>query len=69
MTTTENVFTVVPADWVPGPQQGFWTYEDYARLPDEGKHFEVVIGIFSGQAKLPSRVARDLPVSVEQFFP
>lgn len=44
MTTTENVFTVVPADWVPGPQQGFWTYEDYARLPDEGKHFEVVNG-------------------------
>jgi Uma2 family endonuclease len=45
MTTTENVFTVVPADWVPGPQQGFWTYEDYARLPDEGKHFEVVNGV------------------------
>lgn len=35
---------VVPADWVPGPQQGSWTYEEYARLKDGWMH-EVSQGI------------------------
>jgi len=45
MTTTENISIVVPADWVSGPQQGSWTYDDYTRLPDEGKRYEVVNGV------------------------
>ena len=28
---------VIPADWVPGPGQGEWTYEDYMKLPDDGR--------------------------------
>ena len=28
---------VIPADWVPGPGQGEWTYEDYIKLPDDGR--------------------------------
>jgi len=35
----------VPADWVPGPQQGKWTYEDYAALPDDGNRYEVLHGV------------------------
>jgi len=45
MTTTERLSVVVPADWVPGPPQGQWTYTDYAAIPDDGKCYEVVKGV------------------------
>jgi hypothetical protein len=35
----------VPADRVPGPPQGKWTYEDYAALPDDGNRYEVLQGV------------------------
>ena len=34
-----------PADWVPGPPQGQWTYTEYAALPDDGNHYEVLHGV------------------------
>lgn len=36
---------VLPADWVPGPEQGSWTYDDYALLPDDGQRYEIVNGV------------------------
>jgi Uma2 family endonuclease len=45
MMTTERLQTVVPANWVPGPPQGQWTYADYAAIPDDGKCYEVVKGV------------------------
>jgi Uma2 family endonuclease len=45
MTTTERLPVVVPANWVPGPPQGQWTYADYAAIPDDGKIYEVVKGV------------------------
>lgn len=36
---------VVPADWVPGPRQGEWTYEMYSALPDNGHRYEIVQGV------------------------
>jgi Uma2 family endonuclease len=45
MTTTARFPTVAPADWVPGPSQGQWTYADYAAIPDDGKRYEVVKGV------------------------
>src|SRR5258708_21337702 len=27
-----------------GPEQGHWTYDDYARLPEDGKHYEIMNG-------------------------
>jgi Uma2 family endonuclease len=44
-TVAESLPMVVPADWVPGPKQGCWTYEDYAALPDDGTRYEVIDGI------------------------
>jgi len=41
----ELVTPVMPADWVPGPRQGEWTYEMYAALPDDGNRYEVVQGV------------------------
>jgi hypothetical protein len=44
MAIVEGEPFVVPADWVPGPQQGQWTYEDYAAIPEDGHRYEVVNG-------------------------
>jgi Uma2 family endonuclease len=45
MTTVENPSVVVPADWVSGPQQGQWTYKEYAAIPGDGHRYEVVDGV------------------------
>ncbi len=46
MTITSNRFAVVtPANHVPGPKQGQWTYSHYAALPDDGQHYEIVHGV------------------------
>jgi Uma2 family endonuclease len=45
MTTTDGLSVVTPADWVPGPQQGSWTYDEYAALPDDGQRYEIVNGV------------------------
>ncbi len=36
---------VMPADHRPGPEQGHWTYKDYAALPDDGHRYEIVDGV------------------------
>ena len=47
MTTVsdDSVAMVLPADDVPGPKQGDWTYEEYAALPDDGNHYEIMNGV------------------------
>jgi len=45
MTTLDRLPVVIPANNVPGPKQGWWTYEDYAALPDDGKRYEIVDGV------------------------
>jgi Uma2 family endonuclease len=37
--------TITPADWVPGPRQGDWTYEEYAALTADGECYEIVQGV------------------------
>ncbi len=44
-TTTERLTVVTPANRVPGPEQGHWTYDDYAALPDDGQRYEIVDGV------------------------
>ncbi|MCL4261750.1 MAG: Uma2 family endonuclease [Anaerolineae bacterium] len=35
-----------PADKThPWPEQGQWTYEDYVRLPDDGRRYEIIEGV------------------------
>ena len=41
ITPREELSVVTPADWVPRPPQGSWTYEDYTALPDEEHYMEV----------------------------
>src|SRR5690242_3906564 len=45
MTIRDYEETVVMADWVPGPSQGSWTYNDYAALPEDGNRYEIVQGV------------------------
>ena len=45
ITPKEELSVVTPADWVPGPPQGSWTYDDYATLPDDGQHYGIVKGV------------------------
>src|SRR5260370_4369976 len=52
ITTKEELSMVTPADWVPGPPQGSWTYEDYAALPDDGRRYEIVNGVILMAAAL-----------------
>jgi Uma2 family endonuclease len=48
MTTTRvsrptSLYTVLPTDqdW---PEQGYWTYDDFLRLPDDGNRYEIIAG-------------------------
>lgn len=43
--TSDNLPVVAPANDIPGPRQGFWTYDDYAAMPDDGKRYEIVNGV------------------------
>jgi Uma2 family endonuclease len=45
MTSPGRVPMVMPADHMPGPEQGHWTYKDYAALPDDGHRYEIVDGV------------------------
>ncbi len=36
---------LTPADHVPGPRQGEWTYDSYATLPADGKQYEIIDGV------------------------
>ena len=40
----ESVTATYAAQTVQLPVQGQWTYDDYARLPDDGKRYEVIRG-------------------------
>lgn len=44
-TTPGELQVVTPADWVPGPVQGDWTYDQYVDLPDDGKRYEIANGV------------------------
>ncbi len=63
---------LTPADHVPGPKQGEWTYDDYAVLPYDGKRYEVIDGVLymtpspmEWHQRAASRLATYLTIHVE----
>src|SRR5437764_8839874 len=62
-TTTNELSVVTPADWVSGPPQGSWTYEDYAALPDDGNRYEIVDGVLI-MTPAPSAEHQDIVVEI-----
>ncbi len=68
MITPKEEFSVVtPADWVPGPPQGSWTYEDYAALPDDGHRYEIVNGVLI-MAPAPSPEHQSITVRIAYYL-
>ncbi len=46
MTTSPvNLQVIIPADWVQGPTQGDWTFNDFMTLPDDGNRYEIANGV------------------------
>ena len=43
--SSEVVRGISRADDISGPAQGHWTFEDYARLPDDGNRYEIIEGV------------------------
>ncbi len=67
MVTTEEMSMVTPADWVPGPPQGFWTYDDYATLPNDGHRYEIVNGVLV-MAPAPSPEHQSIAVRIAYYM-
>ena len=44
-TPPQNQQVITTADWVPGPTQGDWTYNEYMALLDDGKRYEIANGV------------------------
>jgi Uma2 family endonuclease len=41
----DNPQIITPVDWLPGPNQGDWTANEYMALPDDGKRYEIANGV------------------------
>lgn len=67
MTTTARLPAVVPADWIPGPPQGQWTYADYAAIPDDGHIYEVVNGVLY-MAPAPSMGQQGISLEIAAYL-
>ncbi len=67
LTTKEELSVVTPADWIPGPPQGSWTYEDYAALPDDGRRYEIVNGVLV-MAPAPSPEHQSITVRIAYYL-
>ncbi len=66
-TTTDELSVVTPADWVPGPSQGSWTYDDYAALPEIGNRYEIVNGVLI-MAPAPSPEHQSITVRIAYYM-
>jgi Uma2 family endonuclease len=67
MTTTERSSFAQSADWIPGPAQGHWTYDDYVVLPDDGQRYEIVNGVLV-MAPSPNGAHQDAVLRLAHFL-
>ena len=58
---------VIPADHIPGPPQGLWTYNDYAALPDDGHRYEIVDGVLY-MAPAPNRGHQNAALELASYL-
>ncbi|HEU5382343.1 MAG TPA: Uma2 family endonuclease [Ktedonobacteraceae bacterium] len=59
--------TVTTADWVPGPQQGDWTYEAYAALTEDGECYEIVQGVLV-MSPSPEDIHQDVVLEIAAYL-
>ena len=67
MTSSGKVPMVMPADQMPGPKQGHWTYKDYAALPDDGHRYEIVDGVLY-MAPSPNRSHQNTAFEIASYL-
>ncbi len=67
MLTIEELSVVTPADWVPGPPQGSWTYDDYTALPEDGHRYEIVNGVLV-MAPAPSPEHQEIVLEIASYL-
>ena len=68
MATQAEVLPVVaPAEYVPGPAQGHWTYDEYAKLPGEGRLYQIVEGVLY-MAPAPNLNHQDVCGKITRFL-
>jgi len=60
-----NQQVITPADWVPGPTQGDWAYNEYIALPDDWKRYEIANGVL---VMIPSSTGSHQDTIGEVFF-
>ncbi len=65
--TFDRLPIVIPADWVPGPEQGEWTYKHYAALPNDGKRYEIVNGVLY-MTPSPTGAHQDAAFEIASFL-
>jgi Uma2 family endonuclease len=58
---------VMPADHMPGPEQGHWTYKDYAALPNDGHRYEIVDGVLY-MAPSPNRAHQNAALEIASYL-
>src|SRR6266536_4700667 len=57
--SSEGTTMLTTADNVSGPEQGHWTYDSYAALPDDGKRHEIIDGVLY-MAPAPNDVHQEI---------
>ena len=62
-----HIPAAAPAEGVPGPQQGMWTYEDYTDLPDDGNRYEVLQGVLY-MAPSPGKWHQKASVAISHYL-
>lgn len=67
MATRESLPVVAPANGVPGPPQGQWTYTEYAAIPEDGQRYEVVRGILY-MAPSPSWEHQEIVLEIASYL-
>ena len=67
MLKTEELSVATPADWVPGPPQGSWTYDDYAALPEDEHRYEIVNGVLV-MAPAPSPEHQEIVLEIASYL-
>jgi Uma2 family endonuclease len=66
-TTSDREPMTTPANGMPGPGQGHWTYKDYLALPDDGSRYEIVNGVLY-MTPSPSGAHQDAVLEIAAYL-
>jgi Uma2 family endonuclease len=59
---------IVLADYIPGPQQGQWTYRYYAALPHTGRRYEIIDGVLYMTSPSPDELHQRASIRIAYYL-